>query len=80
MTNREKFEAWAKSIILSPNLLMTTSIGNEGNYQSAFIELAFKAWIEATRVEREACADICRELYYNDGITCAEYILSLIHI
>ena len=34
-----------------------------------------KAWIEATIVEREACADICRELYYNDGITCAEYIM-----
>ena len=30
---------------------------------------------EAVLAEREACVDICRELYSNDGITCAEAIM-----
>ena len=38
---------------------------------------AWRVFSKASEVMKERAADVCRELYANDGITCAEEIMEI---
>lgn len=74
MTNQDKFDKWYQEEISGCNGTFIEK-DDDGEYYEKVTRVAWKVWQQATLIEREECVDICRELYANDGITCAEYIM-----
>jgi hypothetical protein len=73
-SQREYFEKWYQEEVSGCHGTFVEK--DEANkYYEKGTRTAWIVWQQATLVEREACVDICRELYANDGITCAEYIM-----